>query len=937
MVFNITLSAVAEAEISFVFRTMDGDILNPLAAEARVNDADYVEIQPMVVTIPPLAAGTTVTVQVLGDLTYELTEYLTAEIFGAVNATIGNNYGIGEIVNDDLAPVINIVDSTVFEGDAGTSPIVFTVNLTHPVTGSVIEAGVDVSFTVDTADGTATLADVIDGVPSPDYVQVTAGGPYTIVEGQSSTNITLFVNGDTKFESDEIFTVTVTPDVNATAGDVTAEGTIINDDTPPVISINDVSVVETNAGTVDVSFILTLSNAAQFVYPMPYRTFDGVTPPAATVADNDYNAQNSIYTLPQDVTSATFTVVGLVNGDTKFELDDQFTFELLDVFGAGQPTFSKNVSVVTIVNDDTPPVVTVNSALVVSTPEGNGPTMNQLVFTAVLSNATYQTLVVPFDTSDGTATLADLDYQQVVDGAITFAENALTQTFAVNVVGDNKYELNETVNVTLDALGTGTAGTYTVGAPATHFGTITNDDAAPTVTLADLTGTEGTPMLITATLSNPSYETITVTLNTVSGGANPATAGADYTEAVGVTLTFPASVGITNNLVSSAHDAAPVADGLYELPENFLGTITAGAGTVSSVQATNATFTIISNDPIPTLEINNVSDLEGDTGTTPFVFTVTQSAISGETTTFQVFTADGTAKATAADYAAIVGTTYTIPEGSLTVTVTVNVNGDVKIEEDETFFVNLSNLVHAVAATDGIGDGTILNDDAAIPIIPGGSSFGFETGLGTWKKFTPTNTNTDDRRRCGGSVEGNCYFRFKGLPDEDSRLITTIPANQIPVGFGTGLYSTDDALRIALYYRTGAAQPRIAVKIRVFFNDGTPDLFFGILGQGPGETFGPTGGYDADDWREISTTSLRNYDLSDAQLEGLPSTAIQRIRILIRHETNSAKIDIDDIRLDILPSEALPRGGTEGNFSNNTRNGAVLTLPEAPDGFRGGN
>ncbi len=934
MNFVITVSApLPEAEISFLFNTLDGNLTTPALPQARVNDADYVEIQPMMVSIPPLTASTTVTVQVLGDTTYELTEYLTAQISGAVNATIGvgvgNAYGIGEIVNDDALPVINIIDSQVFEGDAGTTQIVFDVALETI-------SGFDVTFTVTTSDGTATLTDVVDGLLTPDYVQATAAGPFTIAEGEQSTQITLLVNGDLKFEADEVFNVTITPDANATPGDVVAQGTIINDDEPPVISINDVSVVETNAGTVNVSFILTLSNAAQFAYPMPYKTFDGVTPPAATLADLDYNAQNSIYTLPQDVTSATFTIVGLVNGDTKFELNDQFTFELLDVFGPGQPQFSKNVSVVTITNDDIPPVVTVNSALVVTTPEGNGPAFNQLVFTAVLSNATYQTLVVPFDTSDGTATMADLDYQQIIDGGITFAENALTKTFAVNVVGDNKYELAETVNVTLDAAGTGTAGTYTVGAPATHFGTITNDDAAPTITLPALTAAEGTPMNITAVLSNPSYEAITVTLNTAAGGANPATAGADYAAAAGVTLTFPASVGITNNLVSSAHNAAPVADGLYELPEHFLGTITAGTGATTSVQATPATFTITSNDPIPTLEITNVSALEGDTGTTPFTFTVTQSVISGETTSFQVFTADGTAKATAADYSSITGTTFTIPEGATTVNVTVTVNGDVKIEADETFFVNLSNLSNAVALTDGIGDGVILNDDAAIPIIPAGSEFGFEGGLGTWRKFTPTNTNYDDKRRCvGGSVEGNCYFRFKGKPDEDSRLIMDIPASQIPVGLGTGLNSLDDALRIAMYYRTGAAQPRVSVKIRVSFNDGTPDLFFGLLGQTPGQTFGPTGGYDPEDWVEMSDDSLANYDTSDAQLEGLPSNAIRRIRILIRHETNGAKIDIDDIRLDILPSEALPRGA--GGFENNTRSGAALELPAAPDGFRDGN
>ncbi|GEM_PF-6652039 len=196
-------------------------------------------------------------------------------------------------------------------------------------------------------------------------------------------------------------------------------------------------------------------------------------------------------------------------------------------------------------------------------------------------------------------------------------------------------------------------------------------------------------------------------------------------------------------------------------------------------------------------------------------------------------------------------------------------------------------------------------------IIPPVARFGFESGFGAWQKFSPTNTNYDDKRRCdGGAAEGICYFRFKGKPDEDSRLILNIPQSQIPFGYGVGIDSINDALRVALHYRTGAAQPRISVKVRVFFSDGTPDLFFGILGQSSGQSFGPTGGYDPEDWVEMHDDTLANYELVDADgivLEGLPSIAVSRIRVLIRHETNSAKVDIDDVRLDIRPQEALPR------------------------------
>jgi hypothetical protein len=55
-------------------------------------------------------------------------------------------------------------------------------------------------------------------------------------------------------------------------------------------------------------------------------------------------------------------------------------------------------------------------------------------------------------------------------------------------------------------------------------------------------------------------------------------------------------------------------------------------------------------------------------------------------------------------------TTLTIPAGTTTKTITVLVNGDTTIEQDETFTVVLSSLVNATIAS-GTGTQTILNDD----------------------------------------------------------------------------------------------------------------------------------------------------------------------------------------------------------------------------------
>jgi chitinase len=115
----------------------------------------------------------------------------------------------------------------------------------------------------------------------------------------------------------------------------------------------------------------------------------------------------------------------------------------------------------------------------------------------------------------------------------------------------------------------------------------------------------------------------------------------------------------------------------------------------------------------PALAISDVSTLEGNTGTTAFVFTVSLSAPSNQAVTVNYATADGSAAA-GSDYQAASGT-LTIPAGQTTGTITVLVNGDRLAEANETFIVNLSNPTNATIA-DGTGVGTIVDDEPRISI-----------------------------------------------------------------------------------------------------------------------------------------------------------------------------------------------------------------------------
>jgi hypothetical protein len=101
--------------------------------------------------------------------------------------------------------------------------------------------------------------------------------------------------------------------------------------------------------------------------------------------------------------------------------------------------------------------------------------------------------------------------------------------------------------------------------------------------------------------------------------------------------------------------------------------------------------------------------VEGNSGTSNATFTVTLSQASGKTITVDYATANNTATA-GADYTAV-NATLTISPGSATQIINVTVIGEWVDEDDETFYLNLSNPTNVTIA-DAQGVGTIQDNDA---------------------------------------------------------------------------------------------------------------------------------------------------------------------------------------------------------------------------------
>ncbi len=246
-------------------------------------------------------------------------------------------------------PTLSINDVSVNEGNAGTSNATFIVSLSQPA-----GAG-GVSFDIATADGSATA-----GV---DYVASSLTGQ-TIPAGSSSATFTVLVNGDTLSEPNETFFVNVSNVSGAGVSDAQGQGTIVNDDALPSLSINDVSINEGNSGTTMATFTVSLSAASGQTVSVNYASADGTA-----TAGSDYVARSGTLTFAPGTTAQGVAIT--VNGDTAVEPNETFSVGLS---GASNASIARATGAGTILNDDV--VVTVGPASLPAATAGSAYSQN---------------------------------------------------------------------------------------------------------------------------------------------------------------------------------------------------------------------------------------------------------------------------------------------------------------------------------------------------------------------------------------------------------------------------------------------------------------------------------------------------------------------------------------------------------------------------------
>lgn len=217
LLFPIQLDAPANADVSIDFETGD---------RTAIAGEDYTASSGTVV-IPAGADGTEVQVAVLGDTVGEDDEVLLLSLTSiSDNSWLRTDSAIGEI--DDDEPRVSIQPAAATEGDAGATPLSFTVALSEAA-----PAGVTIDFA--TTDGTA--------IAGSDYTA--AAGTVAIPAGATSGNILVQARGDQLTEGDESFTLVlsgVSPNARLSPLRSQALGTIVDDDTVTLRALNDTGI-----------------------------------------------------------------------------------------------------------------------------------------------------------------------------------------------------------------------------------------------------------------------------------------------------------------------------------------------------------------------------------------------------------------------------------------------------------------------------------------------------------------------------------------------------------------------------------------------------------------------------------------------------------------------------------------------------------------------
>jgi predicted extracellular nuclease len=621
---------------------------------ATTADGDYVANTLTSQTIAEGLTSYTFDVTVNGDTAVEPDEAFLVNVTNVVNATVGDGQGTGTIVNNDQPPipVASVSDAAITETDSGVSYVNFTISLSFAPTGPVT---IDYS----TADGTATAGS--------DYVA--SSGQVSFAAGETSKTVAIPVIGDTRPESAEAFTLTISNPSGATLGDSSGTATITDDDGSAYYSLasGNFSQDWTNTGMITAN-----------------DDWSGVPFIVGYLGDIDPAS-------PTDVNATTVTGPNLGAVDVIAQAATTNTSGGVGEFQLANPTIGLQGSGTA----DAPSIVlymdstgrsSVRLQANLRDIDGSADNASQQINVQYRTSPTGSWINVP-----------GAYFTDVTTGA------SATQVTALDVVLPSGADNAEKLEIRILTTNAGGSDEW-VGIDDI---VVSSASAGAVLSVADTAAYEGTggtnAIVFTVTRTGDTSGASTADYAVTFGGGSYSASAGDFAAGQPLTGQVSFAAGETSKTITLDlnTDSDPEGD------ESF--TVTLSNATGGTFSDASAIGTIVNDDgEPPTVTIGDVSQAEGNAGTSVFTFTVTRTGGTG------AFTVDyATAPGTATDGSDFVGTSGTLSfaAGETSKTIDVVVNGDTEGELSETFSVGLSNPTGFALINDADAVGTIVNDD----------------------------------------------------------------------------------------------------------------------------------------------------------------------------------------------------------------------------------
>ncbi len=580
----------------------------------------------------------------------------------------------------DPLPTVVALDAFVEEGDPVPDPH-------HPwETGEYAEHTVQV--VLDEASSEWVRAEVAFTANTAAFGDDFASNVATayIAPGEQTGDVRFVTRADEVAEDVETLGFAVTSALGAVADTTSTTITIVDDDdggaSDPVISL----LPDPSAGEGDdeLTFFAELDVPSATDVTVTWSTADDTA-----MAGDDYDGTGGELLFPAGETLVPQAIP--VVDDADEESDETFTISLSDPVGA---TTNGIDATATIHDDDTPPV-TITAPADRSVVEGGTGTTTLAPVTLLFDRPAPSAAELTWALTPLTAT-AGADYT-AGGGTAAIAAGDTSVTLPVEIRGDALDELNERVAVDLVDV----SGNAVLGADTRTVVTITDDDAAPTLAIGDVSASEGDPLSFTVSLSAPSSRPVSVSYTTTRS----TTVAADHPTVSG-TAAIPAGSTTATITVATTEDV------IDELDEAFFVNL---SGAVNATIADNrATGTIVDEDTsaVTVSPVVATGVLEGHSGTRTAAFNVRLSNPSSRTVAVTLQTFNGTARSTnpQADYQALT-TTVTFSPGQTAKVVNVTILGDRRVEPDETYVLRVTAVTGGATGVGVEGNGIIRTDD----------------------------------------------------------------------------------------------------------------------------------------------------------------------------------------------------------------------------------